>query len=173
MNGVVRQRPTGFRRLARGRCIVAKVIMSSLPVTSSSIASSGANDPLMRVLRMLVGFFYLPHVLSKIVGFTGTVVFFGKAGFHPPEVFVVLSGCMELAVGVALLLGVWTKYAALLSAGLMVVAAGAIMIVNGVGWYWNKSGVEYLVFWALASLVVFADGWRKEPGLLGWVPGRS
>lgn len=147
--------------------------MSSLPLTASSSASREATDLPMRVLRMLVGLFYLPHVLSKIVGFAGTVVFFGKAGFQPPEVFVVFSGILELAVGVALLLGVFTKYAALLSAGLMVVAAGAIMIVNGVGWYWNKAGVEYLVFWAVASLVVFADAWREEPGLLGWVPGRG
>jgi putative oxidoreductase len=147
--------------------------MSSLPLTASSSASREATDLPMRVLRMLVGLFYLPHVLSKIVGFAGTVVFFGRAGFQPPEVFVVFSGILELAVGVALLLGVFTKYAALLSAGLMVVAAGAIMIGNGVGWYWNKAGVEYLVFWVVASLVVFADAWRKEPGLLGWVPGRS
>ncbi|MGC3962391.1 MAG: DoxX family protein [Rhodocyclaceae bacterium] len=134
-----------------------------------SLQSARADDHLALVLlRVLTGAFYLPHVLSKIVGFAGTVVFFGKAGFHPPEFFVIFSGSLELLVGLALIFGVLTKYAAIVSAGLMVVAAYATIVVKGPGWYWNVGGIEYLIFWGLASLIVFVSEWKRAPGLLGF-----
>lgn len=133
---------------------------------------SGSLGP-MSVVRLAVGAFYLPHVLSKVMAFQGTTAFFAKAGFQPAEFFVVFSGALELAVALALLSGVFVKYASLLSTGLMVVAAYAILAVKGPGWYWNAGGIEYLIFWALASVAVFVDAWQKEPGLFGWLPRES
>lgn len=137
--------------------------MSSAFRAYARTTDSGA----LTLLRIVTGLFYLPHVLSKINGFAGTVGFFAKAGFHPAAFFVVFAGTMELAVGLALIFGIFTKYAALASTALMVVAAYAIIVVKGAGWYWNGGGIEYLVFWGLASLVIFVAEWRKQPGLLG------
>lgn len=140
------------------------------PAVSSVSASASAS---MVALRLLVGLYYLPHVWSKISGFAGTVVFFGKAGFHPAEAFVVFSGAMELAVGLALVFGMWTRYAAVLSSVLLLVAAYAMATVNGLAWYWNVKGIEYLLFWAAASAIVCVDAWRRQPGGLRSIIGTA
>lgn len=121
----------------------------------------------MTLLRLVVGVFYLPHVLSKITGFAGTIGFFGSVGFPAPEFFVGLALTMELIVAIAMITNVGVKYAAILSIGLMAVAAMAQFISKGPGWYWARGGIEYLVFWGLASVAVFLDDWRKNPGLFG------
>lgn len=134
---------------------------------SSPVEQAGSGIRPLTLLRVLVGLFYFPHVYSKITAFQGTVAFFSKAGFNPGEFFVVFSGLAELGFGLALVFGFFTKYAALGSAGLMAVAAYAIIAVKGLGWFWAGGGIEYLVFWGLASLIVFIDAWRQEPGLFG------
>lgn len=127
----------------------------------------------MVVTRILCGVFYFPHAISKIVGFAGTVGFFTKAGFYPPEAFVALSIVMELVCAVGLTFGLFTKYLGVVSAGLMAVAAYAIVAVYGLGWFWAQHGIEYLVFWGVASLAVALDAWNRSPGFLGlfvWSP---
>ncbi len=121
----------------------------------------------MTLVRFCVGFFYLPHVLGKIMNFPGTVGFFTAAGFPAPEFFVVFAGIMEISVGLALLTGTFVKYASFVSIGLMVVAAFAQMSAKGIGWLWNLGGVEYLVYWAIASLAVFLNAWHRNPGFFG------
>ncbi|MFT4172859.1 MAG: DoxX family protein [Herbaspirillum sp.] len=122
----------------------------------------------MTLLRVVTGLYYFPHVLSKIISFPGTVGFFAKAGFQPAAFFVIFSALMELCAGLCLVSGKFVKYAAIVSTGLLVVAAYAIVVVKGANWYWNAGGIEYLIFWALASVAVFLDAWRKDPGLLGF-----
>ncbi|UFN49360.1 DoxX family protein [Roseomonas sp. OT10] len=145
--------------------------MSDIALHANAVqarAQARPGVPAMTMLRVLLGLFYLPHFYSKVVGFESTSVFFAKAGFHPPGFFVAFSAAAELAVAVALILGLFTRYAALVSFVLMVVAAYAIIQVKGLGWYWSGGGIEYLVMWGLASLVVFVHAWREEPGLLGF-----
>lgn len=116
----------------------------------------------LALIRMMCGLFYFPHVWSKIVGFEGTAGFFAAAGLAPAAVFVSLAMAAEFLAGVGLTLGILTRYAALLSAGVMAVAVYAMLTVKGLGWYWAGGGVEYLVFWGLASLVVALDAWKKH-----------
>lgn len=128
------------------------------------------------VVRLATGLFYFPHAISKIIGFAGAVGFFTKAGFHPPEAFVALSITMELICAVGLTVGVFTKYLGVVSAGLMVVAAYAIVAVYGLGWFWAGHGIEYLVFWGVASLAVALDAWNRNPGIFGlfaWPLGKA
>lgn len=125
------------------------------------------SDPMV-VTRILCGLFYFPHAISKITGFAGTVGFFTKAGFAPAEAFVVLSIVMELTCAIGLTFGVFTKYLGVVSAGLMVVAAYAIVQVYGLGWFWAGHGIEYLVFWGVASLAVALDAWNRNPGVFGY-----
>ncbi|WP_234051865.1 MULTISPECIES: DoxX family protein [unclassified Xanthobacter] len=122
----------------------------------------------MVVIRVICGLFYFPHSISKIVGFTGTVGFFTRAGFYPPEGFVVLSVIMELTSAIGLTLGLFPKYLGILSAGLMLVAGYATARVHGLSWFWAGHGVEYLVFWGVASLAVALDAWNKNPGFFGF-----
>ncbi len=129
--------------------------MSTTTANNHSLAQS------MVFIRILCGLFYFPHVYSKIVGFDGTAGFFGAAGLAPGAVFVSIAMVAELLAGIGLTFGVLTRYAALVSVGIMIVAAYAVIVVNGAGWYWAGGGIEYLVFWGLASAVVAWNAWRK------------
>lgn len=124
------------------------------------------SDPMV-ITRILCGLFYFPHAISKIIGFSGAVGFFSKAGLTPPEAFVVLSITMELVCGIGLTFGLFTKYVGIISAGVMAVAAYATVAVHGLGWYWAGHGIEYLVFWAIASLAVALDAWKRNPSVFG------
>lgn len=115
------------------------------------------------VLRIICGAFMFPHVLGKFAGgvaSAGTVGFFAKAGFHPPELFVYVAALAEAAAGVALVLGICTRFAALGGAALLLVAVYALQVVKGFGWTWNTGGYEYPVFWAIVSVAVGMDAWK-------------
>lgn len=133
---------------------------------SAASARFDFTDPMV-VVRIICGLFYFPHSISKIIGFAGTVGFFTKAGFYPPEAFVVLSVVMELTCAIGLTFGLFPKYLGIVSAGLMLVAGYATARVHGLGWFWAGHGVEYLVFWGVASLAVALDAWNKNPGFFG------
>ncbi len=61
------------------------------------------------IVRIICGLFMFPHFASKFAAgglAAGTVAFFGKAGFQPPELWLILAAAAELATGVALVLGI-------------------------------------------------------------------
>lgn len=117
----------------------------------------------MNIVRLICGLFMFPHALSKLTGGglnPNVVGFFAKAGFSPPEVWVVMALLAEVSVGIALTLGICTRFAALGSAFVLAIAVYALHMVKGFGWLWNLGGYEYPVFWALASLAVALDAWH-------------
>src|SRR5207253_11147954 len=91
----------------------------------------------------------------------GTVGFFAKAGFQPPELWVYLAAFAEALTGIALVLGICSRYAALGAAAVLAMAVYALQTVKGFGWTWNTGGYEYPVFWALVSLMVAVEAWKK------------
>jgi putative oxidoreductase len=115
------------------------------------------------VLRIICGAFMFPHIAGKFAAgalSAGTVGFFAKAGFHPPEVWVMLAAAAEFSVGVALVLGLCTRYAAVGAAVVLGFAVYALQMVKGFGWTWNTGGYEYPVFWAIASIAVAIEAWK-------------
>jgi putative oxidoreductase len=126
------------------------------------------------ILRIVCGAFMFPHVAGKFVAgalSAGTVGFFAKAGFHPPEFWVVLAASAELLSGIALVLGICTRYAAIGAAVVLAIAAYALQIVNGFRWTWNAGGYEYPVFWAIVCVAVAAEEWKSFPATLR--PGKA
>jgi putative oxidoreductase len=120
----------------------------------------------LNILRIICGLFLFPHVLGKFAA-AGTVsaataAFFSKAGFNPPEVWIWVAAIAESAAGVALVLGICTRFAALAACGLLVVAVYSLQVVKGFGWTWNTGGYEYPVFWAISSLVVAIEAWKAR-----------
>ena len=113
------------------------------------------------VVRILCGLFFLPHVAWKFIGWTGTVGFFAKAGLHPPELWVYSAALIETIAAVSLVLGIYTRWAALLAAFVLFVAAAALFKVGGFKWLWNLGGFEYPVFWALACMAVALNAWKE------------
>jgi putative oxidoreductase len=122
------------------------------------------------VLRIICGAFMFPHVAGKFAGgalSAGTVGFFAKAGFTPPEMWVYLAAFAEAACGIALVLGICTRYAALGAAFVLAMAVYALQMVKGFGWTWNTGGYEYPVFWAITSLAVAFDAWKVHASRAG------
>lgn len=112
--------------------------------------------------RVALGALYVPHIVFKLLDLNGAQVFFGKAGFHPALFFVVLGLVMESVAAVGLIFNLYIKYTGLISAGVIAVAAYAVMVTKGPGWLWNLGGVEYLALWSAGSLVLALNAWRKE-----------
>jgi len=112
------------------------------------------------VLRVTLGALFLAHAGLKLFVFTpaGTAKFFGSLGFPPELAYVIMT--VEVLSGVALILGVWTRYAAL--AGIPILL-GAIFTVHGAaGFFFTnpKGGWEYPAFWAIALVAqaLLGDG---------------
>ena len=117
----------------------------------------------LNILRIICGLFLFPHVMGKFAAGTvsaGTAAFFAKAGFQPPEVWVCIAAVSETAAGVALVLGICTRFAALGAAVLLAIAVYSLQVVKGFGWTWNTGGYEYPVFWAITSLAVALEAWK-------------
>jgi putative oxidoreductase len=116
------------------------------------------------ILRIICGAFMFPHVAGKFAAgalSAGTLGFFAKAGFHPPESWVYLAASAELLSGIALVLGICTRYAALAAAAVLAIAVYALQVVNGFRWTWNTGGYEYPVFWAIVCVAVAVEQWRS------------
>jgi putative oxidoreductase len=56
---------------------------------------------------------------------------FRQSGFHPPEVWVYIAAVSETAVGMALVLGICTRFAALGAATVLAIAVYSLQMVKG------------------------------------------
>ncbi len=65
------------------------------------------------VLRVTLGALFLAHASLKLFVFTpaGTAKFFGSLGFPPELAYLIMT--VEVLSGIALILGVWTRYPAM------------------------------------------------------------
>lgn len=138
-----------------------------LGITRRDFAIRSENFNLLQpwnLLRIICGAFMFPHAMSKFAngGFNpGVLGFFAKAGFQPAEAWVALAFLVELGSGIALVMGICTRFAALAAAGALVVAVYALHMVKGFGWLWNLGGYEYPVFWALTAIAVALHGFQE------------
>ncbi len=129
------------------------------------------------LLRIICGAFMFPHVagkfaqLSTLTLHSATVGFFAKAGFAPAAFWVYLAAAAETAVGIALVLGLCTRYAALGAAAVLGIAVYALQVVKGFGWTWNTGGYEYPVFWAIVSIAVAIEEFKRVHAKHGTLPG--
>ena len=73
--------------------------------------------------RILIALLFVPSGIGKISGFSGTVAYIGSAGLPMPSVLAALTIAVEVVVGLALLVGYKTRWAALILALLTLMAA--------------------------------------------------
>lgn len=116
-------------------------------------------DPLVRIT---VGLFLMPHGAQKLFGWfggyglTATGQYFDATlGMRPGIVFATLAALVEFFGGLALVLGVLTRPAALAVAVFMAVAL-TVHLPNG--FFWSDGGVEYPLMWGLVALAIFFRG---------------
>ena len=105
------------------------------------------------LLRLTLGGLFLAHAGLKLFIFTpaGTAAFFGSLGLPPALAYLTIA--MEVIGGVALVLGVWSRAAALV---LLLPLLGAIATVHGpAGFFFTNAngGWEFPAFWAVALIV--------------------
>ena len=110
------------------------------------------------LLRVSLGLLFLAHVGLKIFVFTvpGTVEYFASLGLPAAAAYGVMA--LELLGGLALIVGYYAPYVALL---LAVEILATIVTVHGAnGWlFTNKGGGwEFPALWAVALIVVFLLG---------------
>ncbi|WIY23922.1 DoxX family protein [Parasedimentitalea psychrophila] len=126
------------------------------------------------ITRLGLGGVLLSHGLLKVVVFTvpGTVAYFESLGL--PAAAAYLTILAELAGGAAILLGLYTRLAALLSMPLLV---GALWAHSGNGWLFSSQGGGWefplLLVVLAASVAVQGSGpfaLRKLPLIDGFIP---
>ncbi|WFM71155.1 DoxX family protein [Halomonas sp. CKK8] len=104
------------------------------------------------LLRLALGVMTLAHGLMKVFLFTvpGTVDYFESLGL--PGVLAYLTILAEVGGGMALILGLFTRWVSL---ALVPVLLGAAWVHLGNGWVFSSEGGgwEFPVFWAIALLV--------------------
>jgi len=119
------------------------------------------SDPAV-LLRITCGIFHLPHLIQKMNPFERALGTFAKSGFYPPALWLVLAIVVEALCTIGLTLGIYTKWAATLSAGFMLVVIYAILYAKGWVFLWNFGGIEFALFWLLVSVAVALQARRHE-----------
>lgn len=112
------------------------------------------------LLRLALGVLFIAHACLKIFVFTlpGTAQFFGSVGLPPALGYI--TPFWELAGAAALILGVWPRVAALLTAPILL---GAILTVHlGAGFFFTSpnGGWEFPALWllGLVAIALLGDG---------------
>lgn len=120
----------------------------ALPVSPTDTLQPHA----IALLRIALGVMTLAHGLMKVFLFTvpGTVGYFESLGL--PGVLAYLTILAEVGGGMALILGLLTRWVSL---ALVPVLLGAAWVHLGNGWVFSNEGGgwEFPVFWAIALLV--------------------
>lgn len=91
-------------------------------------------DAVILVARILLMVLFVMFGWSKLTGFSGTVAYMTSTGAPVPELSAMIAVVMEFVVGVALLVGFFTRPLALL---LAVYTLGTAIIGHH---YWNMTG---------------------------------
>lgn len=112
----------------------------------------------LTVVRIVLALVMFPHGAQKMLGwfggsgFAGTVSFF-ESGLGIPPVLTVLAIIAEFFGPILLLLGLFTRFGALL---LILNMFGAMVIVNFEnGFFWTNQGYEFpLLIASLAALLL-------------------
>ncbi len=110
------------------------------------------------LLRLALALLFFAHAGLKIFVFTpaGTAQFFGSVGLPPALAYVTIA--WELLGGLALLLGVWARLAALATVPILLGAILTVHIHSGFFFTSPNGGWEFPALWIVGLLAVALVG---------------
>jgi len=119
-------------------------------------------EPLtLPMLRIILGIILIPHGCQKAFGWFGGAGFakfsqiFESIGYKPGAVWLSIVILAELGGGICLVLGLFTRVAALLVALFMV---NAVWVTSAKGFFWTAVGYEYSLLILAVALVFMVRG---------------
>ena len=119
-------------------------------------------DPfVLPLLRAGLGIILLAHGCQKLFGMFGgmglnaNAALFERLGYHPGMFWGTLVGCTETIGGSLLVLGLFTRPAAL-SIGIFMIFS--IHFTSAKGFFWSNGGMEYSILILLVALVFMIRG---------------
>jgi putative oxidoreductase len=132
-----------------------RIIPALAPITE---ALSPYAEPMVRVAA---GLLLVPHGAQKLFGWFGGHGIVGTGEFFAsklglPASVAVLAGLIEFTGGLLLAVGLATRAAAALLAGLMAVAIVHVHLPKG--FFWTEGGYEYPLLWGIVALAFVIRG---------------
>ena len=125
----------------------------------NSTASTAAKrrDLGLAILRVVIGAVFVAHGAQKLFGFgiAGLTAAFGRMGVPLPTVVAPLNIAIELLGGVALIIGLLTRWAAV---GLAIDMLGAMIIVHFKNGFFLPTGLEYVLVLCTACVTIALAG---------------
>lgn len=118
-----------------------------------------AVDVVLLIFRTTLGVMIFLHGYNHLFGgggVEGTTRWFASLGFRPARVHALMSGTVELAIGVSLVAGLLTPVASAAVVGIMVVAGVAAHRPNG--FFIFRDGYEYVLVVAVTAVALAAIG---------------
>jgi len=109
------------------------------PMYRSTNNTNGAHDAMALLGRLLIAYMFVPSGWGKLVGFAGTVGYIAGKGVPFPEVCAAIAVAAELGLGLALLFGFKTRWAAL---GLAIFVAVITPIFHN---YWAVPEAQHMM----------------------------
>jgi putative oxidoreductase len=112
-------------------------------------------------LRIGLGAILIPHGLQKLFGWLGGAglakfaVIFANIGYKPGLFWVVVVGVTEALGGLLLILGLFTRPAAL---AVVIFMLNAIWVTSAKGFFWSAGGFEYSLLILLVALYFLVRG---------------
>ena len=113
------------------------------------------------LLRVGLGLILIPHGCQKIFGMFGgmglnaNAALFQRLGYSPGMFWGTLVGCTELIAGTLLVLGLFTRPAAL---SIVIFMIFSIHFTSAKGFFWSNGGMEYSILILLVALVFLIRG---------------
>jgi putative oxidoreductase len=109
------------------------------------------------LVRVIVGIIFVAHGYAKffVFGIDGATGMFAQMGIPAPSITAPLVATLEVAGGIALILGFLTRLAAL---GLAIDMLGAIFLVRIKGGFFAPNGAEFEILLCIACIALAIAG---------------
>jgi len=113
------------------------------------------------LLRVGLGLILIPHGCQKLFGMFGgmglnaNAALFQRLGYSPGMFWGTLVGCTEVIAGTLLVLGLFTRPAAL---SIVIFMIFSIHFTSAKGFFWSAGGMEYSILILLVALVFMIRG---------------